>query len=156
MPANMMRNAMRPLYPESVPIDAQLIANMRIKIKALIRKREYNDEQLWKLPELDSDYLLSDDLVPPPSLFGEAVDDDRASFIDEASRQARRELFQLLNGPRGESLNIQLFLQKLNEIDSGFTSCKSADGNGYLTGCAGCLLCRGPTLRCLAALCFWT
>ena len=80
---------MRPLYPESVPIDAQLIANMRIKIKALIRKREYNEEQLWKLPELDSDYLLSDDLVPPPSLFGEAVDDDRASFIDEASRQAR-------------------------------------------------------------------
>ncbi len=44
--AIMMRNAMRPLYPESVPIDAKCIANMRIKIKALIHKREYNEEQL--------------------------------------------------------------------------------------------------------------
>ena len=89
VPAIMMRNAMQPLYPESVPIDAKCIANMRIKIKALISKREYSEEQLWNLPLMDSDYLLSDELQPPPSLLGPNVDEDKAAFIDEASRQAR-------------------------------------------------------------------
>lgn len=80
---------MRPLYPESVPIDAKCIANMRIKIKALISKRKYSEEQLWNLPLMDSDYLLSHELQPPPSLLGPNVDEDKAAFIDEASRQAR-------------------------------------------------------------------
>jgi hypothetical protein len=68
VPPIMMRNAMRPLYPESVPIDSKLIANMRIKIKALIRKREYNKEQLWnrtgsKLPSHKIDSCPQPEMV---------------------------------------------------------------------------------------------
>jgi len=102
VPAKIMRNAMRPLYPESVPIDSQCIANTRLKIKAIIKKSGYQNDAVWKLSDAESSYLLSDELSPPPSLLGEVVQEDCAPFLDDASCNAREILFELLKESRGE------------------------------------------------------
>lgn len=133
VPAVIMRNAMRPLYPESVPLDAQRIANLRVKIKVYIKNRGYQKD-FFEVPQADMEFLLGDGMEVPPNLTGESVDENRASFVDEATRAAKEQLLELLKDPQGQALNIENYLTRLNRIDPAFTSVLSRDSEGHLTG----------------------
>jgi len=101
VPAKIMGNAMRPLYPKSVPIDSQQIANTQLKIKAIIKKSGYQNYALWKLSDAESSYIVSDELTPPLSLLGKVVQEGCAPSLDDASCNAREILFELLKESHG-------------------------------------------------------
>ena len=63
----------------------------------------------------------------------EGINEDSAHFVDDASRNARKILFNLLNESQDETHNAKLFLQQCHEQDQGFTYNLCYDNDGKLT-----------------------
>ncbi len=121
-PAVVLRNLLRPLFPESYPIDAVVISNVRYKARAILDKRKLNTQ---REDSAESNTIGS----PSESLelgeFVEAIasplDELPPSFIDIASRNANESLSQILNEGIKEAILIERFLEALHQKDPGFT-----------------------------------
>ena len=65
MGPNILRDLMRPLYPMSVPVTAQDLTNMRLKVKRIIKKETAATAKGLvlglELDPADHDYLLTKD-----------------------------------------------------------------------------------------------
>jgi hypothetical protein len=133
LPANMMRTAMQPLFPKQLGIDSQMIANLRIKCRALLSSRDSPPNEVYEIPRIQADYLLSDAITPLPSLVAEVLDESKAPFLDQASLFARKELFNVLKESNCESKNLCILLKRLHILDSGFTYMVCSDSDGYFT-----------------------
>ena len=127
-----LRNAARQLFPKRVGLDANLLSNLRIKARAIVAARELSPEDSRVVPQMEAGYLLSDDLVAPPSFLGSPIDENNAPFLDQASLYAREELRSILRESKGETTNLKLFLARLHEMEPGFTYEMCFDNNGYL------------------------
>ena len=68
---------MQPLFPKRVGIDSQMIANLRIKCRALLSSRDSPPNEVYEIPRIQADYLLSDAITPLPSLVAEVLDETR-------------------------------------------------------------------------------
>jgi len=97
-PALILRNLLRPLFPESYPIDSVVLSNVRYKARAILEKRQLNPQvstiaspsehlELGKFVEA----LASGVTSPSP------LDQLPPAFIDIASRHANELLSEILN-----------------------------------------------------------
>jgi hypothetical protein len=117
-----LRNLLRPLFPESYPIDAVVISNVRYKARAILDKRKLNTQR-------DDSAERNTIGSPSESLeLGEFVDAIASpldelppSFIDIASRNANELLSQILNEGIKDAILIERFLEALHQKDAGFT-----------------------------------
>jgi hypothetical protein len=117
-PALVLRNLLRPLFPESYAIDASVISNVRYKARAILEKRKLNtiaspseSLELGQFVEAiasgDPSHLALDELPP--------------SFIDIASRHANDLLSEILNEGIKDAVLIERYLEALHQKDPGFT-----------------------------------
>jgi hypothetical protein len=123
-----LREMMRPLYPESVAIDAQDVCNMRWKIKRILERKEKDDEAPGLSSSDEKDLLRMDDRLV-------ALDSLPAEHVPISAQWARDLLKTVLNDGNDAEV-IELYLTKLREKDPSFTFriAKADDGsvNGYI------------------------
>ena len=97
-PALVLRNLLRPLFPESYPIDAVVISNVRYKARAILEKRKLNTQ---RVDSAESNTIGSPSETLELGEFVEAIasplDELPPSFINIASRNANELLSQILN-----------------------------------------------------------
>jgi hypothetical protein len=84
----MLRSMLKEMLPEGVPIDSQLVNNIRLKVNRVKKHQDENPESS-KLPvKGPEDILLQDN---PP------LDELPADFIDRSSRMIRELLKEALS-----------------------------------------------------------
>lgn len=121
--APLLRDLMRPLYPESVPISAQDLSNMRFRIRKLIKEGK---SALIGIDSQTQDYCINGSNL-----------DEKAEFLDDATRHVLSTLRETLNSEdSSDAVLMENLLETLHRKDPGFTYkiAYAADGSrcGYV------------------------
>jgi hypothetical protein len=105
-PALVLRNLLRPLFPESFPIEAVVISNVRYKARSILAKRKSStnkeDPGTKSVIYFPSDRLQLGEFVEALASGGvttvqSSLDESPPPFIDIASRNANQLLSEILN-----------------------------------------------------------
>jgi hypothetical protein len=129
-PALVLRNLLRPLFPESFPIDSVVISNGRCKACSILANRESSTSKA----DLGTKSLLafpSDPLQPGEfvkaiasggvTTFQSSLDESPPPFIDIASKNAKQLLSKILNEGIKDAVLLECYLGALHQKDPGFT-----------------------------------
>jgi hypothetical protein len=123
-----LREMMRPLYPDTVAISAQDVSNMRWKVKRLLERKENADEASGLLLSDEKDLLRIEDRMV-------ALDSLPAEHVPIGAQWARDLLKTVLNDGNDAEV-IELYLIKIQEKDPSFKFriARADDGsvNGYI------------------------
>jgi hypothetical protein len=101
-----LRNLLRPLFPESFPIDSVVISNVRYKARSILAKRKSStnkeDPGTKSVIYFPSDRLQLGEFVEALASGGvttvqSSLDESPPPFIDIASRNANQLLSEILN-----------------------------------------------------------
>jgi hypothetical protein len=123
--AKIIRDILRSIVPEGVPISSAFICNLRSKIRMTIR---HGDEKGGR--DLVGKSLIEFVESPPtPETELQSLDNLPAHYIDEASRDVRSVLRQALK-ETGDAAQIERLLHDLAEKDAGFQYRVAYDDGG--------------------------
>jgi hypothetical protein len=145
-PVSVIKNLLRPLFPESFPIDSVVISNVRYKARFILaeRKSTTNKESSGTKPVISfpSDRLKLGEFVEAlasggVTTFQSSLDELPPPFIDIASRNANQLLSEILNEGIKDAVLIERYLEALHQKEPGFFTYKIAiasDGSncGYV------------------------
>jgi hypothetical protein len=129
-PALVLRNLLRPLFPESFPIDSVVISNVRYKARSILAKRKSStnkeDPGTKSVICFPSDRLQLGEFVEALASGGvstceSSLDESPPPFIDIASRNANQLLSEILNEGIKDAVLIERYLEALHQKDPGFT-----------------------------------
>jgi hypothetical protein len=122
-PALILRNLLRPLFPESYPIDSVVLSNVRYKARAILDNRKMNPHRESTIASPSESLELGQFVeaiasgVTSPS----PLDELPPAFIDIASRHANELLSEILNEGIKDAVLIERYLEALHQKDPGFT-----------------------------------
>ncbi len=127
----LLRNLLRPLFPESFPIiDSVFISNVRYKARSILAKRKSStnkvDSGTNSVISFPSDRLQLGEFVKAlasggVTTFQSSLDESPPPFIDIASRNANQLLLEILHEGIKDEVLIERYLEALHLKDPGFT-----------------------------------
>ena len=140
-PALILRTLLRPLFPQSYPIDAVVLSNVRYKARAILAKRKLTTQREDSATESTiaspSDSLELAEFVEAIAFGatpGSPLDELPPAFIDIVSRNANELLSEILNEGIKDAILIERFLEALHQKDPGFTYKIAISNNGSRCG----------------------
>jgi hypothetical protein len=134
-PALVLRNLLRPLFPESFPIDSVVISNVRYKARSILAKRKSTrnkeDSGTKSVISFPSDGLQLGEFVKAlasggVTTFQLSLDESPPPFIDIASINANQLLSKIPNEGIKDVVLIERYLEALHQKYPGLFTYKIA------------------------------